>query len=207
MKKKILISLILLNSFFMSSQNFEGIISMKKENFIDTSYLIFYFKNQLIRVDEKKENCEERTLLINLKLNSLIALSHSRKMFTKIKQKPYEKSIDTNFIINKTQTIKKIKNYNCRQWRVKNKIKDIEIAYWVTSDFYPYFERILKLINRNEDHLTFFLKIPDVENTFPLQIEEYTILKEKKNIIKIDKIEKKLLEKSIFRIPDGYIEF
>lgn len=192
----------------LKDKNFEGSIRFVQENLEDTLYYTYYVKNRLVRLDvhENCKNCEstDNYMIFDLNGGTITAIKPSRKMYINVPPKPYTANKEQNYQVIKSKNNKKIQGYKCYQWRVKNKVQNTEVAYWVAQDNFNFFEDFLKLWNRSEKHSVYFLQIPETEGFFPLQSEERTVLREQKMTLRVLDISKKSLETEIFVIPKEY---
>jgi hypothetical protein len=87
---------------------------------------------------------------------------------------------------------------------VKNKSDDREVMYWVTEGDFSFFPKLLKVLNRKDNFSTYYMQLPDLDHKFPMMAEENTLLREKKGFLQVDKIEKKKVDDSVFKIPAGF---
>ncbi|NJO69178.1 MAG: hypothetical protein HC830_07765 [Bacteroidetes bacterium] len=67
---------------------FEGNIQITRQSHYDTTYLIFYFKDTKVRIDEFTESgILNKTLLVDLKTENIVALSPTLKLYADITRK------------------------------------------------------------------------------------------------------------------------
>jgi len=152
----------------------------------------------------KDTKVTDNYILFDLKKNTITAIKPSRKMVINVPIKPYVDNKDQNYQIIKSKNNKKIQGYKCYQWRVKNKVQNTEVSYWVARDNFSFFEDFLKLWNRSEKHALYFLQMPESEGYFPMICEERTILRDQKMTLRVLEISKQQLDLSIFVIPKEY---
>ena len=82
---------------------------------------------------------------------------------------------------------------------------DREVMYWVSDDAdYDFFPKLLSILKRKDNFSTYYMSIPEVGNKLPLLAQENTLLREKKGFLQVDKLEKKTLDDSLFKIPAGF---
>lgn len=189
-------------------KNFEGKIHFVQESLEDTLYYTYYIKDNKVRLDVL-ENCKgcqstDNYILFDLKSNSITAIKPSRKMFINVPPKPYVDNKDENFQIIKSKNNKKIQGYKCYQWRVKNKVQNTEVSFWVAQDNFSFFEDFLRLWNRSEKHSVYFLQIPESYGYFPMLSEERTTLREQKMTLRVVEISKQNLDPTLFVVPKEY---
>ncbi len=196
-----------------SSRPFEGFIFFSMELITDTLYYTYYIKDRMVRLDEynRCKDCKipNNYILFDLNKKTITIINPLRKMYLNINPKPYKErtDIDENYKIIKTNNYKKIYGYKCYQWRVRNKIENTEVSYWVAFDNFDFFVDFLKLFNRSEKHAQYFLLIPETKGYFPLLSEERTTLREQKMTLRVLNIQRKTIEKSLFQIPKDYKNF
>ncbi len=192
---------------------FEGIIFFSMELITDTLYYTYYVKDRLVRMDEYNRCRDCKTpnnyILFDLNKKTITVVNPLRKMYININSKPYKErtDVDENFKIIKTNNYKKIHGYKCYQWRVRNKIENTEVSYWVAFDNFDFFIDFLKLFNRSEKHAQYFLLIPETKGYFPMLSEERTTLREQKMTLRVLNIQRKTIDKSFFQIPKDYKNF
>ncbi len=192
-----------------NNKPFEGSIYFSQEMLSDTFYYTYYIKGRMVRMDEynRCKTCRiaNNYLLFDLNKKTIVAVSPSRKMYLDLAVKPAQIDMnDENYKIIKTNNCKKIQNYPCYQWRVRNKSQNTEISYWVAKDNFDFFIDLLTIWNRSERHALYFLKIPDSKGYFPILSEERTTLREQKMTLRVISIEKKELDKNLFILPKDY---
>src|SRR3989344_27082 len=84
MKKLILSALFAFTGMIIASaQSFEGVIEFKKQTTTDTVNYIYHVKGDKVRLDEigNKSKKVEGSFIIDLKTNSMVSLSHERKLY------------------------------------------------------------------------------------------------------------------------------
>jgi hypothetical protein len=201
----ILSILLLLTPVKSKTSDFEGKITFVRQSLYDTSYCSVYVKEEWVRVDEfDKARKLENSYLINTLNKSVTALSPSKKLYTNVQARSPQEPSDEKFVIIKTQNIKIINGYKCYQWRVKNKARSSEIAYWVADDHFNFFERFLKIFNITDNFSEFFLQIPETKGYFPILTVERTLVRDEKARIQVIDIIKTSLSSTLFKIPKGY---
>lgn len=191
----------------IGAQPFEGKINCVKETLTDTVHYTYYIKNSMVRIDEyDKNDVLINYTLIDLEKQTMRAVNPSRKLYMSIPVHPYESPAD-EFRIIKTKNYKMINKYKCYQWRVRNEKNNTEIAYWVAKDDFHFFEKLLRIINRQEKHPKYYLQISDTNGFFPMLSVERSLLREFRTRIMVVDIEKSQLPDSLFSIPGDYKPF
>ena len=213
MKQPLLKSLILLTiigfaSLAATAQSFEGTIEFKKKTTADTTKYIYYVKGDKIRIDEigAKSGKPEGTFLVDTKESKMISLSHERKIFMD-KSQGAPPIINGKPAVSKTKNTKTIQGYKCTEYVVKNTEENTKISYWVASDKFDFFPRLLKLLNRKDKFSTYYQQLNDVDGMFPFLAVESPMDGKEKGRLEVTKIEKKPMEASLFEIPKDYKKF
>jgi len=184
---------------------FEGKISLVKQTCYDTTYYAFYVKENMVRIDEYDTYHNlQSSYVINTNKQSVLALSPAQKMYTNLQVKPMNHTNPDAFDIIKTQNIKVINGYTCYQWRVKNRSKNTEIAYWVADDHFSFFSEMIKVFQTNENYTEFFTQIPDASGFFPMLLVERTLVRDEKLRFEVVEIKRIPVSNDLFKIPRDY---
>lgn len=205
-QKLLAIGLFTIVSLGAFAQGFEGSIYFTKSNMIDVTQYAYHVKGNMVRIDEMMEGSDKlvATLLVNLESGDMKALSHERNLYMNRPQKDGEADVTGTEII-EGQLKRSFHGINCSQVRVKNKAADREVMYWVSDDAnYAFFPKLLKVLKRKDNFSTYYMSIPDVGDKLPLMAQENTLLREKKGFLQVDKLEKKKLDDSLFKVPAGF---
>jgi len=194
-------------SNYAQKNKFEGEIVFVKETLKDTSYFSYKIKGNKVRVDEldKKLNVKNY-IIVDINAPIIYAVNPTRKLYTNMPIHPWDKdnAPKSNFQIIKTENYKYLNGYKCNQWRVRNKKEDTEIAYWVASDQFAFFQKLLRLINMSDKNSDYYLRIPETEGIFPMLSVERSILRSWKSKLEVINISKKNMETTLFEIPGNY---
>lgn len=187
------------------AQGFEGSIFFTKSNMMDVTQYAYHVKGNKVRIDEMVNGSDKlvATLLVDLESGTMTALSHERNLYMNRPGKLEQASAGNSEVI-EGQLKRAIHGMNCSQYRVKNKADDREIMYWVTEGDFSFFPKLLNILNRKDNLSTYYLQLPDLNKKFPMMAEENTLLREKKGFIQVDRMEKKKLDDSLFKIPAGF---
>ncbi|MEN8122352.1 MAG: DUF4412 domain-containing protein [Bacteroidota bacterium] len=195
------------SSNYAQSKKFEGEIVFVKETLKDTSYFSYKIKGNKVRVDELDRNLNTKNyMIIDINTPVIYAVNPSRKLYTNMPVRPwnYDNAPQSNFQIIKTENYKYLNGYKCNQWRVRNKKENTEIAYWVASDQFTFFQKLLRIINIADKNSDYYLRIPETEGIFPMLSVEMTILRSWKSKLEVIKVDKKNMETALFEIPADY---
>ncbi len=199
-------SLILLSVGAILAQNFEGSIYFTKSNMVDVTHYAYHVKGNMVRIDEMQEGKDElvAALLVNLETKETIALSHERKLY--MKRPKGEDLQPLKGLEQKVGELKKsIQGRNCEQYRVKSRELDRELTFWVTTEGdFNFFPKLLDILKRKDHFSTFYMSISNLAGKFPVVAEEYTLLRDKKGFLQVDRIEEKKLDSKLFSIPAGF---
>lgn len=208
MRKLLLLNLFIVFIFSTTQANlrsFEGNINFVRETAFDTTHISILVKGTKVRVDEYSSS--KRLIsshLINLESESVVAISHDKKLYIDIPVRP--SLTNGNFEIRKTGNHKEINGQVCYQWRVKDTKRNTEIAYWVYEERFDFFESLLRLLNRTELSLSVFKDIPENGNYFPMLTEERTLLRKDKLRMAVVEINEANLNPRLFEIPSNYTQ-
>lgn len=184
---------------------FEGSIDLVQESFYDISYLTYFVKNDQVRIDKfDHAHTLIQSILINLKKEEIFVLSPSKNLYTKIEINNAPKSGEENYTILKTENSRMIGEYLCYQWRVKNKERNTEVAYWVSQKNFYFFNELVKLINSTDNTFEFFEKIPESQGFFPMLSVERTLLRKEKSRLFVVNISDKPINNNLFIIPANF---
>lgn len=189
------------------AQGFEGSIYFTKSNMVDVTQYAYHVKGNMVRIDEIVEGSDKlvATLLVNLESGDMTALSHERNLFMDRPHQSDESDAVDGVEVIKGSLKRSFHGINCSQIRVKNKAANREVMYWVSDDAsYGFFPKLLKILKRKDNFSTYYLSIPDIGNRLPLMAQENTLLREKKGFLQVDKLEKKKLDDSLFKVPEGF---
>ncbi len=192
-----------------NAQKFEGEIVFTKSTLKDTTYYAYKIKGNKLRIEELDNQFKmSNYMLVDISEPSVYAVNPKRKLYVEMPTHNKFNFFDTTeFVIYKTENYKRIQGYKCYQWRVRNKKKNTEVAYWVCNDFLVTFADFLKLLNRDENSSLYYLHIPDTDGFFPLLAVERSVLREWRASLEVLKIEKKNLATALFEIPRDYKMF
>lgn len=201
---------ILFCAFFSGAmaQSFEGVLDFKKYSVSDTARYRYFVKDGNVRIEELNKQGEIVGIMLVLpKINSVRALSPERKLYMEVPHNNPPVMKGTPEII-KSKLTKKVAGVECVQWRIKNVEDQTEITYWVAKGDYNFFIPLLKTINRKDKLSYYFLSLPELaDGFFPFEADERGLTREFRNMIKVDKIEKKTLDNKIFIIPADYKKY
>jgi hypothetical protein len=208
MKKHILV-LFLFSAISVLSiaQPFEGVMDFNKISVVDTIKYRYYVKGNNVRIEEmNKKGVIAGIMLVDLAKGSILALSPDRKMYMEVPalSKP---AVTGKVEVNKTAGKKIINGYTCKLWRMRNKAENTEVSYWVAEDKFDFFNSLLKVLNRKDKLSVCFMQAPTVVGAMALEATERNLLRDFKNAIVTTKIEKKVLDASLFSIPAEYKKY
>lgn len=187
---------------------FEGNIQLTKQSQYDTTYVIFYFKDSKVRLDEFTESGQLcKTLLIDLNTENIVALSPSLKLYTDVSRKTNKPKASEQFDVIKTSSYKFIEGKKCYQWRVRNRILESEITYWVMESDNPVMQKLYYILTATENYSSissFFMQIPESDGFVPLLAVERNLVREQKQSMHITSINEKKIPAKLFEIPKDY---
>lgn len=203
----ILITLSLFYSLKGTPGSFEGSMTVIKESCYDTTYFTYLVAQGWIRIEESDSHKNITSIyIINTDKEEVFAVNPSKKLYTKLKSTAPDNT-ESRFEIKKTKNSKVINGVKCFLWRVKNREKNTEIAYWVTQSNFDFFDKMVKILNYTDRNLEFFSQIPQSNGFFPILCVERNLVRDEKMRTSILEINRKPIDTSLFRIPNGYKNF
>jgi hypothetical protein len=164
-------------------------------------------KGDKVRVDEISEDGEEvvATLLVDLSKKEMLALSHDRNLYMVRDYKP-SVAKDPNMEVSKTQNSKEILGVKCEQWRVKNKVKNTEVSFWVSSGDYKFFPQLLDVLGRKDNFATYYQVMPGIDGVFPMSADERDLFRNVKGKLEVVSVQEKKMPSDLFELPKTYLE-
>ncbi len=207
MKKIFFVALFSIFTFCASAQTFEGIIDFKKVTASDTTAYRYTVKGSKVKIEElDKKGLTSGVMLVDSKLNTVIALSPDRKLFMDV---PHNTApvITGKPEVTKTTTSKEVCGKKCVLWRVKNTAENTEIGYWVAEGKFDFFLPLINTLNRKDKLSSYFLSIPDNGAIFPMEATEKSLLRKDLGSIKVTKMEAKKIDEKTFAIPSDFKKF
>ncbi|MBI4947422.1 MAG: DUF4412 domain-containing protein [Bacteroidetes bacterium] len=195
--------------FNSSAQSFEGTIAFKKQTPADTVNYVYYIKGDKVRLDEISSRSKkvEGSFIIDLKTNSMISLSHDRKLYM-------EQASSTPAVITgkpevkKTGNTKTIQGMKCTEYVVKNTEEKIQVTYWMASGNFDFFFKLLKILNRKDKSSVYILQLTGVDGMFPFLSSLINLETNTEEVrLEVTKVEKKSLDANMFEIPKDYAKF
>lgn len=189
----------------INAAEFEGKISMIKESCFETCYFNYYISKNNIRIEELNSKKELKGVyLIKLDSEEVFLLLPGKETYTKLKKRRQAHEAQNQYVTKKTGNFKFINGAKCYQWRVKNKARNTEFAYWVIQNDFGFFEKMIKVMNQHDLSWEFFNRIPDSQGFFPMVSEERNLVRDKRMTTEVLQIKRKRIEPSMFFIPSEY---
>lgn len=186
-------------------ESFEGRIEMVQKSYYDISFFTYFVKKENVRIDKFDSNHKLiQSLLINLEKKQIYLLDPSKNLYSEIDVNTNKDLCGENFTILKTENSRMVGDYLCYQWRVKNKERNTEVAYWVSQSNLYFFEDLIRLINKTDKTYEFFEKIPDTQGFFPILSIERTLLRKEKCRLSVVTISGQSVNNDLFKIPKNF---
>lgn len=193
------------SSLLAKLRSFEGNINFVRETVFDTTYISISVKGEMVRVDEfDSQRKPIVSQIINLKEEEIVAISSDRKAYTRVSVQPRLVNATSSLDVIKSKNSKQINGHTCYQWRVKDKNRNTEIAYWVFEEGFDFYDSLLTLLKRTEYSFSVFSDLPETEGFFPMLTEERTLLRKDKLRVAVVDIKETNLKDNLFEIPKGY---
>lgn len=202
---KILIILIILPlRSFSNLANFEGKIKILKEGVYDTLQIELSVKNDIVRIDEiSTHNIMLKSYLVNLSEERIFALSYGKRLYTEVM---LASNGGQPVAVVKTPNYMEIDGTKCYQWRVKDKVKNSEITYWVAPQNFNFIKPLVSILNRSQTPLDVLGQFPQVNGYLPLICVDRTMFRKVKETMRVVSIKPLKLPESLFVIPAGFRE-
>jgi len=192
-----------------TAQSFEGVIEFKKQTTMDTVNYVYYIKGDKIRLDEigNKSQKVEGSFIIDLKVNSMVSLSHERKLYIEQTANP-PAIIAGKPEVKKTGNVKTIQGMKCSEYIVRNPDDKAQVTYWMASGNFDFFFKLLKVLNRKDKSAVYVQQITNSEGMFPFLSSQVNLETNKEEVkMEVTKFEKKTIDTSKFEIPEDYQKF
>jgi hypothetical protein len=197
--------LFFITQFHVYANGFEGSISFVKESCFDTTYFTYFVSEGKIRIDEYNgEKVLVNAYIININNEEVLVVNYEQKMYKRLKTKTTIDTDNKGFSIIKTMISKEINCEKCYQWRVRNKEKNTEVAYWVTQNDFTFFDKMIKILNHTDRSWEFFNHIPQSAGYLPMLSVERNLVRDEKNRTQVLQITRKPIDSAMFRIPSDY---
>ena len=191
------------------AQSFEGTIAFKKQTATDTVSYVYYIKGDNIRLDEigSKSKKVEGSFIIDLKTNRMTNLSHDRKLY--MEQATGAPAVVTGKPeVKKTGNVKTIQGVKCNEFIVKNAEEKVQVTYWMGSEGFDFFFKLLKILNRKDKSSVYIQQLTGVDGSFPFLSSQINLETGKEEVkLEVTKIEKKSVPSSTFEVPKDYTKF
>ena len=190
-------------------KEFTGTLKYIEYTPFDTTYFTVYITKKNIRIDtfnDDKNINAEKVMIYHLDDNEIFAIKPSKQIYMPIHFAKKTKShrVGCEVILNK-DNYKYINNYKCIQYRVKDKLNDTDVTYWVPEEDFPFYCDLAEMKYSMQAAHKYFFLLPNSEVAFPMQTVERTLLREEKFSYKVVEMhETDKLNSNIFSIPEGY---
>jgi hypothetical protein len=189
------------------AQGFQGSIYFTRTTGKEVIKYAYHVAGDKVRIDEMEEGTGKLTgsMIVDLKLEKVFALSHERHLY----MEPVKKDaavVPAGTEVKKGDLERVIRDKRCQQYRVKNTANNTEINYWVTEGDYSFFPRLLKVLGRKDNLATYYMALGNLDKQFPMMGNEYTLLREERGYVQVDRMEEKKLDPKMFVIPENYAE-
>ena len=197
------------NKSILAKKEFVGTLKYIEYTPFDTTYFTVYITKQNIRIDtfKDKENQDaDKVMIYHLDKDKVFAIKPSKEIYKSIDiARKHNSSINGCEIILNKDNYKYINNYKCIQYRIKDKLNDTDVTYWIPEEDFPFYCDLAEMkYSMHATHKYFFL-LPNSEVAFPMQTVERTLLREEKFSYKVVEMhETNELNTNLFIIPKGY---
>ncbi|MCX7954452.1 MAG: DUF4412 domain-containing protein [Bacteroidales bacterium] len=187
------------------TNNFEGELYLVERTLFDTNCYRYLIKNSFVRIDEIKDTQILNISIINLIDNKIIRINPKKKMYVVNYINNTKEKIDTSIEVKNSGNYKIICGEKCFQWRIKNKTENFELSFWVSENKdYNFYYYLLNYFRSKFKHIHYYLILPHFFGKLPLEITEYTTLRDFVYQIKVVKINRIPIDTSFFYIYRNY---
>jgi hypothetical protein len=187
----------------LRAQSFEGVVEYTVTTEEGTMPMTYMMKGDNVRVEMEQQPGRKAAILMDAKENKSIMLMDQMKMYMDLPAPPQADSTMPKPEITKTGKTQKILGYNCQQFLVKEGDRQSDV--WVTKQLGRF--QMLRMGGRGgKGNSEAWQKMIGSEGGFPL----LAITKEgDSQVSKMEatKVDKKSLDASLFKIPEGYKKF
>lgn len=209
--KKVFLSaaLALAGSVIAFGQSFEGVIEFKKQTTTDTVNYVYHVKGDKVRLDEigNKSKKVEGSFIIDLKNNSMLSLSHERKLFIE-QASGTPATVNGKCDVKKTGKEKTIQGMKCSEYIVSNADEKVQVTYWMAANHYDFFFKLLKVLNRKDKSAVYVQQITGADGMFPFLSSQVNTETGKEEVkMEVTKVEKKAVDAAKFEVPKDYQKF
>lgn len=187
----------------LRAQAFEGVIEFTATSPEGTIPITYLVKGNNVRVETEGRPGMKAVFLIDVKANKSLMIVDAMKMYMETPQSATEDSAKPKSEITKTGKTQKILGYECEEFLVKDGEQESDV--WVTKALGS-FELFRMGGNRQRSNAEAWQKAIGGKGGFPLLATTKSGGKDQSNL-KVTKVEKKSLDDSIFKIPEGYQKF
>ena len=187
----------------LRAQSFEGVIEFTATSQEGTMPITYMVKGGNVRVETEGRPGMKAVFLIDVKANKSLMIVDAMKMYMETPQAAGEDSAKPKSEITKTGKTQKILGYDCEEFLVKEGEQESDV--WVTKELGS-FELFRMGGSRQRSNAETWQKAIGGNGGFPLLASTKSAGKEL-STLKVTKVDKKSLDASIFKIPEGYQKF
>lgn len=187
----------------VTAQTFEGVVQFTATSERGTIPITYIIKGDHARVEFEGRPGQTMALLINGKENKTVMLMDQMKMFMEVPVPEMQQTDKAKPEMTKTGKTQKILGYNCEQVLVKEGDQEAEV--WVTSELGKF--QMFRMGGRQQqNNFEAWQKAFAGGAAFPLLVVSK---KGESQVSKLEatKVEKKSVDDSLFKVPDGYQKF
>jgi hypothetical protein len=186
------------------SEDFSGVIYFQRIKGEDTTYYKYYVLDDYVRVEDFNENGDVNgIMLINLKDEDIKILSLRQRVYVNVP--PSEKlKLNFNTKFQTTQDTLEVAGRACQKWIVREKKSGEFCEYWVNSEGYSFFNRMLRILNRKELVATIWMHMNFDDKYFPFIGSSYNKDGRLIERVQILEIADEELKEELFTIPADY---
>lgn len=184
---------------------FEGSINLVRETIFDTTKITINVQNSMVRFDETDSKGQKRgSFLVDLNAETIVAFHHASKTYTYLPARKEQVTTNSKIEYIRTENYMDINGVRCYQWRVKDRQRNTEITYWVTSNSIDFFPKLMRLLSRTDLSFNIFGAIPISEGFMPMLTVERTMLRKEKLKVQVVEILEAKVNRNLFSVPANY---
>jgi hypothetical protein len=203
--KKVLSLILVLSSFKLFAQPFEGEIGFTQKTKSETITYRYHIKDEKVRVEEfDGENKLVAFIILNLNTFDAILFNIDRKLYVDLEKNNSQLVKVKGVEIINVDSTKRILGYDCKQVVVKNKKEKKEVIYYNCKDNFSFFKGLLITLNRKDLPSVYFQQIPEINDVFPFLAVEKDADGNVITTFEVTDVVNKKVDRNLFEIPVGY---
>jgi hypothetical protein len=193
-------------SFIASSQDFEGVITVKETHRANMIKKKIYVKGDMVRLETylaNEDNALKGVKLINLKSGEVTALLPARKLYLPMPDRSHDRPLEVK--VEKTNEKKAILGKDCQKTVVRSEQRKVQVTFWIHKGNFAFYAPMMKATQKNNNVSKFFGKLEANESgSMPLLIEESRLDGTAVSTTEVTEIKPETIDDNMFVVPDDY---